>query len=293
MTGCRPRWILTAEAGDCAVTHYDEAECDPLHIGHPTRSRCRCGYRKVELFVAALDRCYELVQQALATGATRAGDGDPEKILHKMGGAYAQLIVDKSLLMLQVRAQPAADIPEIAEAVRRGLRRVTEYTKARSGAEYDEVQRPVGHGPWPTVPSDYHPRVGRARRRVDRNPHRRHPPSESPRDARKEVNTMSKRTSAARTWSRCGPILQAESFAQTVGRTPCRDRTNSGTPSCCAKRRNWPLTAGWAISRASVLTLLTDEGTVTGALSVDARRYTNRRWGLSSIGRALPLQGRG
>ncbi|MEU4339751.1 TetR/AcrR family transcriptional regulator [Nocardia sp. NPDC023852] len=101
---------------------------------------------KVELFVAALDRCYELVQQAMAAGATQAGDGGPEKILHETGGAYAQLIVDKSLLMLQVHAQSAADIPEIAEAGRRGLRRVTEYAKTRSKAEDDQVQRFIAYG---------------------------------------------------------------------------------------------------------------------------------------------------
>ncbi|MEU2034413.1 TetR/AcrR family transcriptional regulator [Nocardia amamiensis] len=101
---------------------------------------------KVELFVAALDRCYELVERSLATGAARVPGGDPEKVLHEMGGAYAELIADKSLLMLQVHAQSAADIPEIADAVRRGLQRVTDYAKTRSDATDDQVQRFMAYG---------------------------------------------------------------------------------------------------------------------------------------------------
>jgi AcrR family transcriptional regulator len=101
---------------------------------------------KVSLFVAALDRCYELVVHALSNGAARAGDADPEKILYEMGGAYAELIADRNLLMLQVHAQSAADTPEIAEAVRRGLAKVTEFTRTRSGAADDQVQRFVAYG---------------------------------------------------------------------------------------------------------------------------------------------------
>ncbi|MBL1075730.1 TetR/AcrR family transcriptional regulator [Nocardia sp. 2] len=101
---------------------------------------------KTELFVAAIDRCYELVEQSLAKGAARTPDGDAEQILYEMGGAYAELIGDKSLLMLQVHAQSAADVPEIAEAVRRGLRRVTEYAQRRSGGSDAQVQRFMAYG---------------------------------------------------------------------------------------------------------------------------------------------------
>ncbi|MEC3918295.1 TetR/AcrR family transcriptional regulator [Nocardia sp. CDC160] len=95
---------------------------------------------KVELFVAALDRCFELIRQSLATGAARAGDGDPAKILHEMGGAYAELIENKSLLLLQVHALSAADVPQIGDAMRRGLGLVTDFAKSRSGATDSEVQ---------------------------------------------------------------------------------------------------------------------------------------------------------
>ncbi|WP_405164125.1 TetR/AcrR family transcriptional regulator [Nocardia sp. NBC_01499] len=101
---------------------------------------------KIALFVAALDRCYELVERALSAGAARVDGAGPDEILYAMGGAYAELIADKSLLMLQVHAQSAADIPEIADAVRRGLARVTDFAKARSGAEDSAVQRFMAYG---------------------------------------------------------------------------------------------------------------------------------------------------
>ncbi|MFI1920235.1 TetR/AcrR family transcriptional regulator [Nocardia sp. NPDC020380] len=101
---------------------------------------------KVELFVAALDRCFELVEQAMATGAACATGTDPEAVLHEMGGAYAELITDKRLLMLQVHAQSATDIPAIADAVRDGLARITTYAKTRSGAPDDRVQNFIAYG---------------------------------------------------------------------------------------------------------------------------------------------------
>lgn len=101
---------------------------------------------KINLFVAALDRCFDLVEQALSTGAARAAGGSPEEILHAMGGAYAELIADNSLLMLQVHAQSAADIPEIADALRGGFARVTRFAKARSGGEDAQVQRFIAYG---------------------------------------------------------------------------------------------------------------------------------------------------
>lgn len=101
---------------------------------------------KIALFVAALDRCFDLVERALSAGAARAAGASPEQILHEMGGAYAELIADKNLLMLQVHALSTADIPEIAEAVRRGLARVTEFAKQRSGAPDEQVQRFIATG---------------------------------------------------------------------------------------------------------------------------------------------------
>ncbi|WP_196223748.1 hypothetical protein [Nocardia seriolae] len=63
-----------------------------------------------------------------------------------MGGAYAELIVDKSLLMLQVHALSAADTPDIATAMRRGLQRITEFAQTRSDATGEQVQHFMAYG---------------------------------------------------------------------------------------------------------------------------------------------------
>lgn len=101
---------------------------------------------KESLFVAALDRCFELVEQALADGADAASDQSPSGILYSMGGTYAELIADRSVLMMQVHAQSAADIHEIGDALRRGVASVTTFAKQRSGASNSGVQRFIAFG---------------------------------------------------------------------------------------------------------------------------------------------------
>jgi AcrR family transcriptional regulator len=101
---------------------------------------------KESLFVAALDRCFELVEEALDKGASESAEQTPAGILDAMGGAYAELIGNRSLLMLQVHAQSAVQVAEIREALRRGIARVTRFAKSRSGADDEAVQRFIAFG---------------------------------------------------------------------------------------------------------------------------------------------------
>ncbi|MFF1571686.1 TetR/AcrR family transcriptional regulator [Leifsonia sp. NPDC058292] len=101
---------------------------------------------KESLFVAALDRCFDLIEEALEAGAAGATEQTPDGILFAMGGAYAELIGDRSLLMLQVHAQSAVQVTDIREALRRGLARVTRFAKSRSGADDEAVQRFIAFG---------------------------------------------------------------------------------------------------------------------------------------------------
>ncbi|QAY68735.1 TetR/AcrR family transcriptional regulator [Xylanimonas protaetiae] len=101
---------------------------------------------KERLFVAALETCFDQVVEALATGADHAADPSPTGLLDAMGGAYAHLIADRTLLMLQVHAQSVADLPEIGEALRAGLQQVVDFAKSRSRASDEAVQRFVAYG---------------------------------------------------------------------------------------------------------------------------------------------------
>jgi len=101
---------------------------------------------KEALFVAALEACFEAILSALEAGADAAVDQSPESVLDAMGDAYAQLISDRTLLMLQVHAQSVADVPVVGEALRAGLARVTTFAKSRSGGADDDVQRFIAYG---------------------------------------------------------------------------------------------------------------------------------------------------
>ena len=101
---------------------------------------------KEKLFVAALERCFDEIMESVAAGADTAADQSPDGVLYAMGGAYAELIADRTLLMLQVHAQSVADIPEIVEALRTGLGALTRFVKTRSGAADNDVQRFIAYG---------------------------------------------------------------------------------------------------------------------------------------------------
>lgn len=102
--------------------------------------------RKEQLFVAALEDCFRRILATFAEGADRAADNTPESILNSMGQAYAELIGDRSLIMLQVHAQSVVDVPEIGRAYRAGIAETTRFIKARSGADDIAVQHAVAFG---------------------------------------------------------------------------------------------------------------------------------------------------
>lgn len=102
--------------------------------------------RKEALFVAALDACFDQILAALEAGADAAADHSPRAVLDAMGDAYAHLIRDRALLMLQVHAQSVADIPEVGDALRAGLARITDFAKQRSAGTDEDVQLFMAYG---------------------------------------------------------------------------------------------------------------------------------------------------
>jgi AcrR family transcriptional regulator len=101
---------------------------------------------KEGLFVAVLERCFELIGEALTHGADASADQTPTGLLSAMSGAYAALIANRDLLMLQVHAQSAAEVPEISAAFRTGLKSITLLVKQRSRATDEAVQRFMAYG---------------------------------------------------------------------------------------------------------------------------------------------------
>ena len=101
---------------------------------------------KVGLFVAAVDHCYTLVREALLEGSKSAADASPESVLAAMSDAYVDLIRDRDLIMLQVHAQSACDVPEIREAVQRGIAAMITMVTDTSHAPPADIQRFIAYG---------------------------------------------------------------------------------------------------------------------------------------------------
>ena len=101
---------------------------------------------KEELFVVALEQAFEQIHATLAAGAQASADQTANGLLTAMGGAYASLIANRDLLMIQVHALSVADVPEIGTAFRKGLETLTKFVKKRSGAPDEAVQRFFAYG---------------------------------------------------------------------------------------------------------------------------------------------------
>ena len=96
---------------------------------------------KETLFVAVVEHCFARVRGCLEQAVAEADGAAAPAVLAAMGDAYAKLVVDKDLVLLQLHAQAAAvSEPAVREAVQRGYARVVEYVRGASGAGEEDVQ---------------------------------------------------------------------------------------------------------------------------------------------------------
>ena len=101
---------------------------------------------KLGLFTEAVDSCFDQVAAAMHAGAERATSTSSDDRLAAMTDAYIELVADRDLIALQVHATSACDVPEIREAVQRGLAKTTRAVSSASGAPDDAVQRFIAYG---------------------------------------------------------------------------------------------------------------------------------------------------
>ncbi|MFJ3103483.1 TetR/AcrR family transcriptional regulator [Streptomyces sp. NPDC086835] len=96
---------------------------------------------KEALFVAVVEHCFVRVRESLEAGAAAAKGSSPEAVLSAMGDAYARLISDNDLMLVQTHAQAAAvSEPAVRDAVRAGYARLVEYVRGASGGDDRQVQ---------------------------------------------------------------------------------------------------------------------------------------------------------
>ena len=93
---------------------------------------------KKELFLAVVDRCFDRTLAAFR----RAAEGRTgEDALHAMGDAYAGLLKDRTLLLVQLQAYVACQDPDVRTLVRAGFKRLTAFVAEASAADPESVRR--------------------------------------------------------------------------------------------------------------------------------------------------------
>jgi AcrR family transcriptional regulator len=107
---------------------------------------------KSELYVAAVDRCYRRLGDAMRAAAEDESAAG-ESALERMGHAYAGLMQDPTTLRatLQAFAAAAGEDLAIRDAVRRGYGELIELIRRLTGAQGDELREFVARGMLMTV----------------------------------------------------------------------------------------------------------------------------------------------
>jgi AcrR family transcriptional regulator len=110
---------------------------------------------KRELFLAAVERCFELVSELFEKAAA---EFDPAialpdtDVLTAMGQAYVQMLdTDRDCLMLQHQAYAACDDEVIRARVRACYARLVVHVKRLSGAEAERIDEFFRYGMWLNV----------------------------------------------------------------------------------------------------------------------------------------------
>jgi len=110
---------------------------------------------KRELFLAAVQRCFDLIAQTFTDAAAefRAASAPPhEDVLEAMGHSYVELLSShRDYLMLQHQAYAACDDEVIRERVRGSYARLVAHVERLSGAGQERIDDFFRHGMWLNV----------------------------------------------------------------------------------------------------------------------------------------------
>ncbi len=106
---------------------------------------------KRDLFLAAVDHCFERFSETFAAAAADFDAGrapaDCEDVLMAMGSAYKQLLsTDRDYLMLQHQAYAACDDELVRARVRRRYAELVAFVAELSGAEPERLDDFFRHG---------------------------------------------------------------------------------------------------------------------------------------------------
>ncbi len=110
---------------------------------------------KRDLFLAAVDRCFERTAAAFVRAAEQF---DPAKalpdtdVLTAMGHAYVEMLAtERDYLMLQLQSYAACDDEAIRDRVRTNFARLVEQVQEISGADSERIDDFLRYGMWLNV----------------------------------------------------------------------------------------------------------------------------------------------
>ena len=101
---------------------------------------------KEKLFLAALERCFDLIQQTWETAVDGIEANEPGPYLGAMGTAYERLLADRELLLMQMQGFAACESDEVRALVKRRYRELMRYFQRATGADWGLTQRFFSHG---------------------------------------------------------------------------------------------------------------------------------------------------
>jgi AcrR family transcriptional regulator len=103
---------------------------------------------KKDLFLAAIDQCFDRVEAAFTQAAQSAGSDHQQRHfaasevgerLHAMGHAYVRLLAKRELLLFQMQAYAACSDDDVRRKVRQRWERLMKLTADVSGATPSEL----------------------------------------------------------------------------------------------------------------------------------------------------------
>jgi AcrR family transcriptional regulator len=108
---------------------------------------------KRELFLAAVERCFEMTTEMFERAAeafdpARATEEIPDELMAMAAAYVRRLQTDRDLLMLQLQAYAACEDEAIRERVRAASRRMVRRVAELSGAEPERLDEFFRYGMW-------------------------------------------------------------------------------------------------------------------------------------------------
>jgi AcrR family transcriptional regulator len=93
---------------------------------------------KTDLFIAVVERCFQVVIETFAKAAEGIEPG--EERLHAMGHAYRDLLSDRTRLLVQLQSYSACDDPRIRKVVQRGWEELYTFVQRETGVGEEELR---------------------------------------------------------------------------------------------------------------------------------------------------------